>query len=56
VWQFLHFTKSVISGSKDKEGKKSKKRETKDAAEDSSSRKKKKKSLLCVFVCSIATF
>jgi len=49
----------VVLGSKDKEGKKSKKRDTKEAADDSVSRKKKKKSLLYVlilyFVCTLAT-
>ena len=40
----------AILGSKDKEGKKSKKRDTKEAADDSVSRKKKKKSLLYVFI------
>ena len=46
----------AILGSKDKEGKKSKKRDTKEAADDSVSRKKKKKSLLYVFICSSAQF
>jgi len=45
--------KLAILGSKDKEGKKSKRRDTKDTADESASRKKKKKSLLYVFVCSI---
>jgi len=49
---------AVVLGSKDKEGKKSKKRDTKEAADDSVSRKKKKKSLLYVltlyFVCTLA--
>jgi len=52
--QFLLFSdnltgvKLAMLGSKDKEGKKSKRRDTKDAADESASRKKKKKSLLYV--------
>jgi len=46
----LVVVKCGISGSKNKEGKKSKKRDTKEAADESASRKKKKKSLLCVFM------
>jgi len=46
------FTNFVVSGSKDKEGKKSKKRDTKDASDESAARKKKK-SLLYVHQCSV---
>jgi len=51
--QSINYDLCAILGSKDKEGKKSKKRDTKEAVDDTASRKKKKKSLLYVLVFAV---